>query len=126
MKNFVEEKFDKPTSKKNEQEQEDSNLLNKIKAIKTPVKNELLVTLLDGEWHSETELIRIAKKEKNYAGAVLVGTMLNSINAFSQQVFLMKKIYNGEWHFKITENYIGLTRAAFTKNNHKNFKSIEN
>ena len=98
----------------------DSILFNKIKGIKTPVKNDLLITLLDGEWHSEKELIRTAKKQRQYAGAVLVGTMLNSINALSQEIFLKKKIINGEWHFKISDNYVGLTRAAFTRTTYRN------
>ena len=51
--------------------QYDSTLFNKIKGIKTPVKNELLITLLDGEWHSETESIRIAKREHKYPGPVV-------------------------------------------------------
>ena len=103
----------------------DSKLFNKIKEIKTPVKNDLLIILLDGEWHSETELIRTAKRQRQYAGAVLVGTMLNSINAISQEVFLKKKIINGEWHFKISDNYVGMTRAAFTRTAYRKFSSQE-
>ncbi|MBN1800850.1 MAG: hypothetical protein JW891_05045 [Candidatus Lokiarchaeota archaeon] len=97
------------------EEESDSKLFNKIKQINTPIKNELLITLLDGQWHPESELIRTAKKERNYAGAVLVGTMLNSINSLGQDVLLNKKIIDGEWHFKISNNYVGLTRAAFTR-----------
>ena len=41
-----------------------SHLFNKIKDIKTPVKNGILLGLLDGNWHSELELIRIAKKKQ--------------------------------------------------------------
>ena len=119
------EKLDENIKIQDKKNQYDSNLFNKIKGIKTPVKNALLMTLLDGEWHSESELIRIAKKQRNYAGAVLVGTMLNSINALSQQVLLKKTIVNGEWHFKISDNYVGLTRAAYTKTAYKNFKRIE-
>ncbi len=99
----------------NVQEEADSKLFNKIKQINTPIKNELLITLLDGEWHPESELIRTAKKERKYAGAVLVGTMLNNINSLGQDVLLSKKIIDGEWHFKISNNYVGLTRAAFTR-----------
>ena len=119
------EKLDENIKIQDKKNQYDSNLFNKIKGIKTPVKNELLMTLLDGEWHSESELIRIAKKQRNYAGAVLVGTMLNSINALSQQVLLKKTIVNGEWHFKISDNYVGLTRAAYTKSTYKNFTDLE-
>ncbi|MFX1275703.1 MAG: hypothetical protein ACFFBP_08525 [Promethearchaeota archaeon] len=125
MENINKEKIDDSLNAQDEKYQDDSNLFNKIKGIKTPVKNELLMTLLDGEWHSESELIRIAKKQRQYAGAVLVGTMLNSINALSQQVFLMKIIINGEWHFKISDNYVGLTRAAYTKSAYKNFARLD-
>jgi len=95
--------------------QYDSTLFNKIKEIKTPVKNELLMTLLDGEWHSETELIRIAKREHKYAGPVLVGTMINSLNSSFKTSYLKRKIIGGEIHFKISDNYVGLTRAAYTR-----------
>ena len=95
--------------------QYDSTLFNKIKGIKTPVKNELLITLLDGEWHSETELIRIAKREHKYAGSVLVGTMINSLNSSFKTSYLKRKIIGGEIHFKISDNYVGLTKAAYTR-----------
>jgi len=123
MDNLIEEKYDEPMKKNDDEDQDKSNLFNKIKGIKTPVKNELLATLLDGSWHSESELIRTAKKQRKYAGAVLVGTMLNSIDAFSQNIFLNKKIFNGEWHFKISDNYVGLTRAAYKKSVYKDFKN---
>ena len=123
MDNLIEEKYDDPMKKNEDEDQDKSNLFNKIKGIKTPVKNELLATLLDGSWHSESELIRTAKKQRKYAGAVLVGTMLNSIDAFSQNIFLNKKIFNGEWHFKISDNYVGLTRAAYKKSAYKDFKN---
>ena len=126
MVNLIEENFNEQIKKNNDEDQENSNLFNKIKGIKTPVKNKLLATLLDGSWHSESELIRIAKKQRQYAGAVLVGTMLNSINAFSQNIFLKKKIFNGEWHFKISDNYVGLTRAAYKKSAYKDYKNTQN
>jgi len=125
MDNLIEEKYDEPMKKNGDEDQDKSNLFNKIKGIKTPVKNELLATLLDGSWHSESELIRTAKKQRKYAGAVLVGTMLNSIDAFSQNIFLKKKIFNGEWHFKISDNYVGLTRAAYKKSAYKDFKNSQ-
>jgi len=126
MENMKDDKTFESIKKNDDEDKENSNLFNKIKEIRTPVKNELIVTLLDGEWHSESELIRTAKKQRQYAGAVLVGTMLNSINAFSQNVFLKKKIFNGEWHFKISDNYVGLTRAAYKKSAFKNHKNTQN
>ena len=124
MKKINDENTIEPITNEDE-EQENSILFDKIKGIKTPVKNELLATLLDGAWHSESELIRTAKKQRQYAGAVLVGTMLNSINAFSQNIFLKKKIFNGEWHFKISDNYVRLTRAAYTKSAFKDYKNTQ-
>ena len=115
MNNLFENNLKKSEILKEGLKQYDSNLFNKIKGIKTPVKNELLITLLDGEWHSETELIRIAKKEHKYAGPVLVGTMINSLNSSFKTSYLKRKIINGEIHFKISDNYVGLTRAAYTR-----------
>ena len=46
MEDFEENKFYKPSY---------SNLFNKIKDIKTPIKNEILIALLDGHWHSELQ-----------------------------------------------------------------------
>ena len=79
-----------------------SILFNKIKDIKAPIKNEILIALLDGQWHSELELIRITKKQHGYIGAVTLGTMVNSLNHMIKNNYLEKK-----------DNYVGLTRAAY-------------
>ena len=89
-------------------------LFNKIKGIKAPIKNDLLMALLDGEWHSETELIRIAKKQI-YIGAVTLGTMMSSLNQSIKSNYLQKEFINGELHYKISDNFVGLSRAAFSK-----------
>ncbi len=115
MDNLIQNDITKSEILRESKKQYDSMLFNKIKDIKTPVKNELIITLLDGEWHSETELIRIAKKKHVYAGSVLVGTMINSLNSSFKTSYLKRKILNGEIHFKISDNYVGLTRAAFTR-----------
>ena len=92
-----------------------SQLFNKIKDIKTPVKNGILMGLLDGNWHSELELIRIAKKNQKYMGAVTLGTMVNSLNHSLKNDYVEKKVFNGKLHYKISDNYVGLTRAAYNK-----------
>jgi len=96
-----------------------SNLFNKIKDIKAPIKNEILIALLDGHWHSELELIRITKKQHGFVGAVTLGTMVSSLNHYIKNNYLQKKIVNGKMLYKISDNYVGLTRAAYrfdTKN----------
>ncbi len=90
-----------------------SNLFNKIKEINTPIKNEILIALLDGQWHSELELIRVTKKEHQFIGAVTLGTMISSLNHYIKNNYLQKKIVNGKMFYKISDNYVGLTRAAY-------------
>ena len=92
-----------------------SKLFNKIKNIKTPVKNKILHALLDGSWHSELELIRIARKQENYIGSFTLGTMVNSLNHIVRNDYLEKKHMDGKMYYKLSDNYVGLTRAAYTK-----------
>ena len=92
-----------------------TELFNKIKTINAPVKNEILFSLADGEWHSELELIRIAKKKQKFMGAVTLGTMVKSINNMLKNDYVEKKIFNGKLYYKISDNYVGLTRAAYNK-----------
>jgi len=107
MEDLKEDEFYKPNY---------SNLFNKIKDIKTPVKNEILIALLDGQWHSELDLIRITKKKQNYMGAVVLGTMVNSLNHCIKNNYLERKVINGKMYYKISDNYVGLTRAAYRFN----------
>ncbi|MGV9173927.1 MAG: hypothetical protein ACOC44_17225 [Promethearchaeia archaeon] len=105
------EKFDKSISKSKLM-----NQFNTIKSIKTPFKNDILQALLDGKWHSETEIVRIAKKRhRGYIGSVTVGTMTRSLNNMMRSNYLQKKFINGELYYKISDNYVGLTRAAYNK-----------
>jgi hypothetical protein len=90
-----------------------SNLFNKIKDINTPIKNEILIALLDGQWHSELELIRATKKQHGFIGAVTLGTMISSLNHYIKNNYLQKKIVNGKMFYKLNDNYVGLTRAAY-------------
>ena len=92
------------------------NKLNTLKSIRTPLKNDILQALLDGKWHSETEIVRIAKKRhRTYIGAVTVGTMIRSLNSMMKSNYLEKKFINGDLYYKISDNYVGLTRAAYNK-----------
>ena len=90
-----------------------SNLFNKIKDINTPIKNEILIALLDGQWHSELELIRATKKRHEFIGAVTLGTMISSLNHYIKNNYLQIKIINGKMLYKLNDNYVGLTRAAY-------------
>ena len=92
-----------------------SGLFNKIKNIKVPVKNEILIGLLDGNWHSELDLIRIAKRQQKYMGAVTLGMMINSLNKVLKNDYVEKRVVDGKLYYKISDNYVGLTRAAFNK-----------
>ena len=92
-----------------------SNLLQKIKGIKAPVKNDILQILLDGTWHSETEIIRIAKKQQKYIGTVTLGMMVHSMNNNIKNNYVEKRNINGEMFYKISDNYVGLSRAAYSK-----------
>ncbi|MHA1687960.1 MAG: hypothetical protein ACTSUN_01250 [Promethearchaeota archaeon] len=98
-------------------EEKYSNLFQKLKNIKSNIKNDLIFALLDGAWHSETELVRIAKKKgkRNYLGPVTLGTMLHSLNHDITNAYVEKKIIDEEMHYKISDNYIGLSRAANNK-----------
>ncbi len=90
-----------------------SHLFNKIKDIKTPIKNDILKALLDGQWHSELEIIRITKKQHDFIGIVTLGTMIHSLNHAIKNNYLQKKNANGKMYYKIQDNFIGLTRAAY-------------
>ncbi|MHA2283876.1 MAG: hypothetical protein ACXAC5_23800 [Promethearchaeota archaeon] len=90
-----------------------SVLFNKIKDIKTPIKNEILRALLDGQWHSELELVRVTKKRYGFVGAVTLGTMINSLNHSIKNNYLQKKVFNNKLYYRISDNFVGLTRAAY-------------
>ena len=90
-----------------------SVLFNKIKDIKTPIKNDIIKALLDGQWHSELELIRVTKKQHGFVGAVTLGTMVNSLNHSIKNNYLQRKILNEKLYYKISDNFVGLTRAAY-------------
>ncbi|NHJ20186.1 MAG: hypothetical protein EAX91_04520 [Candidatus Lokiarchaeota archaeon] len=92
-----------------------SQLFNKLKDLKTPVKNDILISLLDGNWHTELDLIRVAKQKIKYMGAVTLGTMIHSLNHQLKNDYVEKRIINGKLSYRISDNYVGLTRAAYNK-----------
>ena len=109
-------KIDKPTNNNRYYKPNYSILFKKIKDIQTPVKNDLLGFLLDGCWHSESDLVRLAKRQQHrYFGIVTLGTMVNSINHMLKSNYVEKKIINNEMYYKISDNFVGLTRAAYNR-----------
>ncbi len=93
-----------------------SHLFNKIKDIKTPIKNNILMAFFDGQWHSELDLVGVTKKQYRFVGAVTLGTMIHSLNHVIKKNYLQKKLINDKMLYKIQDNYIGLTRAAYRFN----------
>ena len=92
-----------------------SNIFNKITNINAPVKNDIIITLLDGKYHSQTEIIRLIKKKHQYLGPITLTTMVESLNSHTKNNYVVKKKVNGRIYYKISDNYVGLTKAAFTK-----------
>ena len=94
-----------------------TNIFQKIKEINTleSPKNNILMIMLDGKWHSANEIIRITRREHQYMGNVTLGVMISNINKNLTNNYLQKKIINGKVYYKLSDNYIGLTRAAYTK-----------
>ena len=93
-----------------------SNLFKKIQNIQTPVKNDLLVALLDGRWHSDNELLKIIRKKYQYVGSVTLASITSALNRdFQTNNYLQKKIVSGKVSYKLSDNYLGLTKAAYTR-----------
>ncbi|TFF98965.1 MAG: hypothetical protein EU540_07485 [Promethearchaeota archaeon] len=117
MEEHPEYKIDKSTNNDRYYKPNYSILFKKIKDIQTPVKNDLIIALMDGNWHSESDLVRLAKRQQyRYMGIVTLGTMVNSLNHLLKSNYVEKKIINSEMCYKISDNYIGLTRAAYNRN----------
>ena len=116
MEENPEYKIDKSTNNNRYYKPNYSILFKKIKDIQTPVKNDLIIALMDGNWHSESNLVRLAKRQQyRYMGIVTLGTMVNSLNHMLNNNYVEKKIINSEMCYKISDNYIGLTRAAYNR-----------
>ena len=88
-------------------------LLNRIQKIKDARKNKLIEIMLDGEWHSENELVRFAKRF-GYIGVVTLSTMMGSLRKKIDSNFLIRKSIKNINYYKISDNYVGLCRAAYS------------
>jgi hypothetical protein len=88
-------------------------LLNRIQEIKDVRKNKLLEKLLDGEWHSENELVRFARKF-GYIGVVTLGTMINSLKQRIDSKFLVSKSIKDINYYKISDNFCKLNFSYFS------------
>ena len=123
MDNFEDKELNITTLMKIQFKPEYSNLFRKIKNIEIPVKNHILMALLDGNWHTESEILRITRKQNDSIGAVTLSSMINTLNLQTVNSYLQKKIVNGRLYYKISDNYLGLTKAAFTKFRLKDFNT---
>lgn len=95
---------------------DDSKLLNLLKQITDATKIDVLIHLLDGRWHTDTELIRVAKKSRDFIGAVGFGMLMCSFEDSISRSFLMKKMNpDHTTQFKIHDNFIELARSAYSK-----------
>lgn len=88
-------------------------LLGRIQEIKDVRKNKLLEQLLDGEWHSERDLVRFAK-QFGYIGIVTLSTMMGALKKRIDSRFLVSKSEKDTNFYKISDNYVGLARAAYS------------
>lgn len=91
-----------------------SNIFNGLKTISS-IKNRIIMSLLDGNWHYDHELIKTIKNQHQYLGSVTLQTMIESLNHKIENNYLEKKIESGKVFYKLSDNYLGLTRAAYTK-----------
>lgn len=89
-------------------------LFDRVRQIKDPVKLRILQQLLDGEWHDENELVRLAKKFR-YTGSVGLGMMIEQIRRLVDETFVIQegKPMPMRSKYKLNDNFVGLTRAAF-------------
>lgn len=88
-------------------------LLETFRNIKDKAKNDILRLMLDGEWHKEKDLIRLAKKTR-YIGQVSFGIMMHGLKEIISDQFILKEVREtGDSYFKVNDKFIGLLRAAY-------------
>ena len=88
-------------------------LVETFKNIKDKAKNDILRLMLDGEWHKEKDLIRLAKKTR-YIGQVSFGIMMHGLKEIISHQFIFKEVKeSGDSYFKVNDKFIGLLRAAY-------------
>jgi hypothetical protein len=89
-------------------------LVKSLQNIHDKTKIDVIIRLLDGDWHTESELIRIAKKTRDFIGVVGFGMLMCSLDDTIAKSFLIKRMQTGT-QFKINENYIELARSAYSQ-----------
>ena len=88
-------------------------LVETFRNIKDKAKNDILRLMLDGEWHKEKDLIRLAKKTR-YMGQVSFGIMMHGLKEIISHQFIFKEVReSGDSYFKVNDRFIGLLRAAY-------------
>lgn len=97
-------------------------LMKCLRNIQDKTKIDVIIQLLDGDWHPEGELIRIAKKTRDFIGVVGFSMLMCSFEDTVAKSFLVKRIHSSNsTQFKINDNYIELARSAYS-----HYKSTEN
>ncbi|MBN2155380.1 MAG: hypothetical protein JW776_05010 [Candidatus Lokiarchaeota archaeon] len=98
------------------------DLIRCLREIRDKAKIDVILELLDGQWHDENELLRVAKKTRDFIGVVGFGMLMYSFEDSVSKSFLIKKVNpgNSSW-FKINDNYIQLARSAYSQ-----YKKTEN
>jgi hypothetical protein len=95
---------------------DETQMINCLQNIQDRTKIDVLLKLLDGHWHTDAELIRIAKKTRDFIGVVGFGMLIASFEDTIAKSFLVKKINPGNTsEFKINENFIELARTAYSQ-----------
>ncbi len=89
-----------------------SDLLFRIQDIRDRAKSAILQVLADGQWHSQMDLMRVARRTR-FIGDIGFSMMLDQMRDMLGLDFLACSIGpENERFFKIQDNYVGLTRAA--------------
>ncbi len=92
-----------------------SDLLYRIQDIRDRAKTVVLQVLADGAWHSQMDLMRVARRTR-FIGDIGFGMMMEQMREMLGHDFLTCSTGpENERFFKIQDNYVGLTRAAYNK-----------
>ncbi len=92
-----------------------SDLLYRIQDIRDRAKTAVLQVLADGQWHSQMDLMRVARRTR-FIGDIGFGMMVEQMRDMLGPDFLTCSTGpENERFFKIQDNYVGLTRAAYYK-----------
>lgn len=90
-----------------------TDLLFRIQEIRDRAKTAILQLLADGQWHSQMDLMRVARRTR-FIGEVGFGMMMEQLREMLGPDFLgCSTGPENERFFKIHDNYVGLTRAAY-------------